>query len=227
MALAAHDELGRIGWLREALPEFRAAILAIAVPRSFDDGQVMWQAGKSDQGIIGIRRGMAGMLHALARPSAPVAHLFGPGFWVGQAPYLADMPVQATLVARGTVNAAIVPRQPLLALLADRGDYWRELGRLSVEQTLIAVTILNDLMIANSRQRLAATLLRLAGCRIKGDPAYALTITQSEIAAMANLSRHSASPILAEFVATGMIGAGYRSLMVRDAARLRALADED
>jgi CRP/FNR family cyclic AMP-dependent transcriptional regulator len=227
MALAANDELGRIGWLRDALPEFRAAMLALAVPRGFEDGQVMWQAGESGVGIIGIRKGAAGMLHALARASAPVAHLCGPGFWIGQGPFLANLPLQTTLVARGAVSAVIVSRQPLLTLLADRGDYWRELGRLTLDHSLAAVTIANDLMIPNSRQRLAATLLRLAGCRFAGAPAGTLTITQSEIAAMANLSRHSASPILAEFAAAGFIAAGYRTLTVRDAARLRALVDAD
>jgi CRP/FNR family cyclic AMP-dependent transcriptional regulator len=227
MALAANDELGRIGWLRDADPSFRVAILAIAVPRSFDDGQVMWQAGEPGNGMIGIRRGMAGMLHALARPSAPVAHLCGPGFWIGQGPFLADLPLQTTLVARGAAVAVIVSRHSLLKLLADRGDYWRELGRLTLDHTMVAVTIANDLMIPNSRQRLAATLLRLAGCRFAGVPVGALTITQSEIAAMANLSRHSASPILAEFTSAGLIGAGYRTLVVRDAPRLRALVEDD
>lgn len=227
MALAADDELGRIGWLRAATPEFRAAMLALAVPRCFNDGQVMWQAGERDCGMIGIRKGTAGMLHALARPSAPMVHLCGPGFWLGTGQLLDDVDLQATLVARGAVSAVIVPRQPLLNLLADRGCYWREIGRLTFDQSLIAATIGNDLMIANSRQRLAATLLRLANCRFHGEPSGPLVITQSEIAAMANLSRHSASPILAEFADAGMIGAGYRSLVIRDAARLRALVEAD
>lgn len=227
MALAANDELGTIGWLRDAVPEFRAAMLALAMPRCFNDGQVIWQAGERGRGMIGIRKGSAGMLHALARPSAPMVHLCGPGFWLGTGPLLNNVELQATLVARGAVSAVLVPHQPLLNLLADRGCYWREIGRLTFDQSLIAATIGNDLMIANSRQRLAATLLRLADCRFKGEPSGSLVITQSEIAAMANLSRHSASPILAEFADAGIIAAGYRSVVIRDVARLRALTEDD
>jgi CRP-like cAMP-binding protein len=227
MTLFADDALGRIGWLAEAVPHFREAMLARAQPHHFEHGQVMWQAALPGNGLIGIQSGAAGLLHALAPPESPILDIVGPGFWAGQAPFLTRAAVQMTLIARGPVEAVIVPRSVMLALLGERGDYWRELGRLSLEQAFLATVAMGDLLIPNSRRRLAGTLLRLAQCRRAGEPQCVIMISQTELAAMTNLSRHSAGPLLAGFARAGLIDLGYRSIGIADVTGLRAVADTD
>ncbi|OYU16233.1 MAG: hypothetical protein CFE37_02500 [Alphaproteobacteria bacterium PA4] len=227
MALLADDALGNSGWLAGAVPAFRDAMLANAQLHHFEHGQVMWQAGQPGDGMIGIRTGAAGLMHAMAPPESPILDIVGPGFWAGQAPFLTRAAVQMTLIARGPVEAAIVPRSAMLVVLGDRGDYWRELGRLSLEQAFLATVAMGDLLIPNSRRRLAGTLLRLAQCRRAGAPQREIMISQTELASMANLSRHSAGPLLAGFARAGVIALGYRSVRLTDAVGLRAIADTD
>lgn len=224
------DPLENIGWLKEAPVDFRIAILDAASDRQFGINATIWQAGDTDLGLIGIRNGTAGVLHAMAAPGTHFLHIVGSGDWTGEGPLLSGKPKTLTLVARTPIDVAMVPQHKIRALLESRPDYWQQIGRLALSNALLASAIASDLMIPNSRRRCAATLLRLAGCRFEGPrPARApvMAIAQEELGAMANLTRHTAGPILHGFVEAGLISLGYRTITVQDADALRAIADGD
>lgn len=224
------DPLGNIGWLQEAPADFRIAILDAATNKQFGINATIWQAGDTELGLIGIRSGSAGVLHAMAAPGTHFLHIVGPGNWTGEGPLLSGKPKTLTLVARTPVEAAIVSQHKIRALLGSRPDYWQQIGRLALYNSLLVSVIASDLMIPNSRQRCAATLLRLADCRFKGPrsaTAPVIAIAQEELGAMVNLTRHTAGPILHGFAAAGLISLGYRTITIHDADALRALADGD
>lgn len=222
--------IGRIGWLRDAPPDWRDGIMAAGITRRFEAGAVCWQAGEDGAGLIGICAGTAAALHAMAVPATPMIHIFGPGNWAGQGPLLADMQIQLTLVARTRIETLLVPRARVLALLDANPLHWRELGRLALHHSYLATSIAADLMIPASRARCAATLLRLCECRLAAPPAGVIPeigITQDELGAMANLSRATIGPILHEFVSVGLISVGYRNIVLHQPARLLAIAESD
>jgi CRP/FNR family transcriptional regulator, cyclic AMP receptor protein len=222
------DPLTEIGWLKEAPAVFQQALLGAASTRHFDAGTTIWQAGDTDFGLLGIRSGNAGVLHAMSAPGSPFGHIVGPGYWSGEGPFLSGKPKTVTLVARTHVEAAMVPQRRILALLTSHPDYWQQIGRLALINGQLASVIASDLMIPSSRRRCAATLLRLAGCRFNS-PALATTpviaVAQEELGAMANLTRHTAGPILHGFAKAGLIRLGYRTITIDDGAALRAIAD--
>ncbi len=68
-------------------------------------------------------------------------------------------------------------------------------------------------------------MLRLSGRRFadpEGSEGADVLITQDELAAAANLSRTSARSMLQWLAARGLIGQGYRGIVVRAPAALRA-----
>jgi CRP-like cAMP-binding protein len=85
------------------------------------------------------------------------------------------------------------------------------------------------MMIRDSNRRCAAALLNVANCR-RGEPSSTpvlnAPLSQEELAAIANLSRTSISSILRDLEADGLIELGYRTVTLRDPARLRALVDD-
>jgi CRP/FNR family transcriptional regulator, cyclic AMP receptor protein len=222
-------DIDSTGWLRDAAPDFREALLAAAVPRHYDAGVVFWQAGNAGEGLLGIVGGEAGVLHMMARPDSPVLTIVGSGFWAGNGSLLDNVPLTMTLVARTAVEAVLVPRRKVLAILDEQPQHWREIGRMTLGHVNLSVTIAADLMIAKSRQRCAATLLRLASCRFAhlADTAKPIVATQDELAAMANMTRHTIGPILRQFADAGLIAQSYRTLSVTDAPALRTIADAD
>lgn len=166
----------------------------------------------------------------MTTPGSPIGHIASAGFWTGEGPLLSGRPQTLTLVARTPVEAPHTPLRAVQALLACRPQDWQQIGRLALIQGQLATTIGADLMIANSRQRCAATLLRLVGCRFS-DPQKSETptiaVAQEELAAMANLTRHTAGPILHSLAKDGTISLAYRMITIVKAAELRAFADGD
>jgi CRP-like cAMP-binding protein len=224
------QQIGRIGWLRNATDDWRDALLNAAVVKRFEPGSVVWQAGEDGQGLIGICTGIAAALHAMATPATPMMHICGPGFWAGQGPLLTDIQIQLTLVARTPLETVLVPRARVLALLDANPLYWREIGRLALDHSYLATNMAADLMIPDSRARCAATLLRLGECRFAAPPAGVIPeigITQDELGAMANLSRATIGPILRDFVNAGLVTVGYRNIAINLPARLLAIAETD
>lgn len=222
--------IGRIGWLREAPDDWRQAIIAAGNVRRFGPGAVVSQAGEDGSGLIGICTGTVAVLHAMVVPSTPMMHIFGPGTWAGQGPLLTDTQIQMTLVARTAIEALLVPRARVLALLEANPCHWREVGRLALIHSYQATNIAADLLIPGSRARCAATLIRLGECRLAPPPAGTtpeVGITQDELGAMANLSRATIGPILHDFVAAGLISVGYRNIVLQQPAQLLAIAEAD
>lgn len=218
--------LTQIGWLHGAPDDFRDALLGAAILRQYSPGTVFWQAGESGEGLIGIISGEASGLHAMARPDTPVIHILGPGFWAGDGPLLDGGPLAMTMVARTPVKAALVPRHAIMAILAERPHHWREIGRMAMGHAYLPIAMVADLMITDSRERCAATLLRLCGCRMgPPDGPAEVAVTQAELAAMASLSRASIGPIVKELVANGLVSIGYRKIKIINVPALRSIAD--
>lgn len=228
--MALSDPFGNIGWLKGAPADFRISILDAAANKQFDINATIWQAGDTELGLIGIRSGNAGVLHAMAAPGTHFMHIVGPGDWTGEGPLLSGKAKTITLVARTPVDVAIVSQHKIRALLGSRPDYWQQIGRLALYNSLLVSVIASDLMIPKSRSRCAATLLRLAGCRFNGPTmatAPVIAVAQDELGAMANLTRNTTGPILHGFAEAGLISLYYRTITIHDADALRTIADGD
>jgi CRP/FNR family transcriptional regulator, cyclic AMP receptor protein len=212
-------------WISRQPQAFQRAVLDIAVWRHVESGTTINHAADETGGIWGVARGQIDIASALGVPGSPVGDIYLPGQWAGIGPVF-GRPRGADGTARVASLVAMVPFNRLQLLVRDNPVWWECLGQLANNFAFRYGGAVGDLLIRDSRQRCIAVLLRLGGCR-HGDPAQQPTIilSQSDLAAAANLSRHPAGEVLRELDSLGHIDTGYGKVTILDAQALRAIVD--
>jgi CRP/FNR family transcriptional regulator, cyclic AMP receptor protein len=217
------------GWFADSHPDFRQEIFALAGPKSYATGTVIYKAGDPGREIFGIRSGVVTLQGRFTHPDAVLLHMLRPGDWFGTVPLLAGRSRRVTAVARTDVELLRVPGDELQALLRRHPAWAAALGRDVVYFLDLALQGAADLLIRRAEARCAAVLLRLAGRRWAMGPDAGMPseipAAQSEIAMLCNVSRNTFSRVMRGFTSLGLVTLGYRSLAVNDPAGLRAIAD--
>jgi CRP-like cAMP-binding protein len=226
---SAQDSFPVRGWFADVHPHFRKDLLALARPKSYAAGSVLFQAGDGGTDVFGVAGGVVSMQCRFTHSDAVLVHMLWPGDWFGTPPVLFERSRRATAVARTDVEILRVPGDELRALLRRRPAWSAELGRDVVYWLDISTQGLVDLLIRDTSARCAAVLLRLAGRRWASDPDAGLPseipASQAEIAMLCNVSRNTFSRVVKEFSSRRLVTLNYRSLTLNDPARLRVLAD--
>ena len=217
------------GWFADCPPRFRREVLALARPKSYAAGTVIYQAGDPGQDMFGVSSGVVTMQSRLTHPDAVLLHMLRPGEWFGTVPILLKRDRRITAVARTEVNLLRVPGDELRALLRRRPEWFAELGRDAIYNMDLAMQIAADLLIRDASARCAAVLLRLAGRRWASGPDAGLPsevpASQAEMAMLCNVSRNTLSRVLRSLSSRRLVTVSYRLLTVNDPARLREVAD--
>jgi CRP-like cAMP-binding protein len=217
------------GWFADSHPQFRRDLLALARPKSYAAGSVIFLAGDVGQDVFGVCSGVVTMQSRLSHADAVLLHMLRPGEWFGTASVLLERGRRVTAVARTDVNLLRVPSDELRVLLRRRPAWFAELGRDAIYYMDLAMQIATDLMIRDPSSRCAAVLLRLAGRRWASGPdadTYSeIPASQAELAMLCNVSRNTFSRVVQEFARRRLVTSGYRSLTVTEPALLRDVAD--
>jgi len=217
------------GWFAESHPDFRREMLALARPKSYTAGSVIYQAGDAGRDVFGIHSGVVTLSGRFTHPDAVLLHLLRPGEWFGTVPVLIERSRRITAIARTNVDTLRVPGDELRALLRRHPEWVVELGRDLAYFMDMGMQIASDLLIRNASARCAAVLVRLAGRRWASGPDADLPseipASQTELAMLCNVSRNTFSRVVKEFTSRRLVTLGYRSLTVNDPARLRDVAD--
>jgi CRP-like cAMP-binding protein len=217
------------GWLSTCPPDMQDAVLDVAIIRTAQPGTEFVHGDEVRGGMFAIARGTAELCFPSGHPNTRAVHLVHGGFWGGYK-CLIGQPRFLSLSARSELLWALVPIAALERLLAENPGWWRFL-------LLLADAMLTDLSAAfadatrqDSLVRACAVLLRLAGCRTADPPDGHLPeirLSQSDVAAMAVMSRNTFNGIVGDLVDRGAIDLGYRSIRIRNVAALRAIVTAD
>jgi CRP/FNR family transcriptional regulator len=198
-------------------------VAAVAVPRQFDAGEVVFREGDESDTCYIVRTGHARAVreHADGR-SITLAH-FGPGDIFGELAMFDDERRSATVEAIETTEATAILGADMRRLLRQHADIAvkliASLGR-RLRET-------NERLARQSFQtvqsRVAAVLVQLVQAA-HGEGADArdvlITSTQADLARLAGSSRESASRFLAVLERAGIITQGRGKLIVHDPAAL-------
>jgi CRP/FNR family transcriptional regulator, cyclic AMP receptor protein len=198
-------------------------VAAVAVPRQFDAGEVVFREGDASDTCYIVRTGQARAVreHADGR-SITLAH-FGPGDIFGELAMFDDERRSATVEAIETTEATAILGPDMRRLLREHADIAvkliASLGR-RLRET-------NERLARQSFQtvqsRVAAVLVQLAeAARAEGaaERDVLITSTQADLAQLAGSSRESASRFLAVLERAGIITQGRGKLIVHDPAAL-------
>jgi CRP/FNR family cyclic AMP-dependent transcriptional regulator len=227
---AGMDILSRGAWLRETPNEFRTAILSRCRWQCLEAGALVQAGGEDGDEMSGLAHGIIKLRTVLGPADTPIMHFARPVFWLGYSRIVVHhRPHRVEATAKTTIWLARVSLTAVRTLLSEQPEWWQFFLQPSFFYGDIALNVAADLLISNSERRCAAVLLRLSGRRFidseDPDPADIL-VTQDELASAANLSRSSVRTMLQKLAARQLIEQGYRGIVVRNPAALRAFVDQ-
>jgi CRP-like cAMP-binding protein len=215
--------LAQVPAFEELGPAELGAIAAVAAPRSFAAGEVVFHEGDASDTCYIVRSGRARAIREHADGRQITLATFGPGDIFGELAMFDD-----------ELRSATVEPTEELATLAILGGDMRRLMREHPEIAVkLAVALVRRLRAANERlarqsfqtvqSRVAAALAQLveqARADGQGDRGVVITATQADVAKLAGSSRESASRFLAVLERAGVIAQGRGRLTVHDPAAL-------
>lgn len=213
------------GWLCRCPPDFAEAVLARAQWRSFGPGKTLSHGGDTEGGIFGIAQGAVSFIPVIGAPDMPAIHIAAAPFWYGSNPLIGSTPRLSSVVARAPSLVASIPHHALALLLTEHPHWWEWIALHVTEILGLSSQIATDLLLRDSRRRLVAVLLRLGDRRRAGGAPAVADVGQDELAAMANMSRQTAGPLLHALAGDGLITPGYRTIAIHDPVALRAIVD--
>jgi CRP-like cAMP-binding protein len=206
------------GWLGREPPQFQAEFRRLLVLRPVAAGKLVFASDDEADALYGIAEGRFAIRTPLVSGEEVVAHVSAPGFWVGVT-MIASLERRRHIaaVARTDGVVASVPLSGLRAALQENPQWWYSIARLMECHWTLTACIARDLMLRRHRDRIVATLLRLAGLRprpaIQAE-ALRIPVTHDEIATIANCSRSLVHAELRRIEDQGWIGLAYGSIRI-------------
>jgi CRP-like cAMP-binding protein len=215
--------LGRVPVFSTLEQDDLGRIAQLAVPRSFEPGQIVFREGDASDTCYVVRSGRARAIREHADGRTITLATFGPGDIFGELAMFEDELRSATVEA--------VQHTSVVAVLGP------DMRRLMVEHPEISIRLVaalgrrlretNDRLAKQSFQtvqsRVAVVLRELVAQEVAaGAPAQEvlLTATQADLAKLAGSSRESASRFLAVLERAGVISQGRGRLVVHDPSAL-------
>jgi CRP/FNR family transcriptional regulator len=193
------------------------------VPSALGPGEVLFEEGRPCHGLFIVAEGSVEVRQTSLRGREQVFHTEGPGATLGEAP----------LFDRGGYIATAVATEPARVLFLCRADLLDLCRRhptvaLSMLETLARrvrrfAEIVSDLAFRPVPERLARHINVLAGSAAPG-AGLDLELTQAQLAARLGTVRELVARAFAQLEESGIIARKRARIVVRDPARLAALA---
>jgi CRP/FNR family transcriptional regulator, cyclic AMP receptor protein len=216
----------------------------LAVPRSFEPGQVVFREGDRSDTCYVLHAGRARAVHQHGDGRTITLATFGPGDIFGELALFEDERRSATVEALGPMSAVallgpdmrrLIEEHPQIAmrLLIGLGRRLREtnerLARRSFQTVQSRVASALSELIAQARAQSDAAPVERGGVQISAPQAVPaergdvqISATQADLAKLAGSSRESASRFLAVLERAGVITQGRGRLVVHDPEALRS-----
>jgi CRP/FNR family transcriptional regulator len=215
--------LSRVPVFETLASEDLEQVATVAVPRSFDAGEVVFREGDESDTCYVVRSGHARAVRAHPDGRTITLASFGPGDIFGELAMFDAERRSATVEATDRVQAVAVLGADMRRLMYEHPELSAKLV-ISLGRRLRAA---NERLASQSFQtvqsRVATVLAQLveqARAEGAGERDVLLTITQADIAQLAGSSRESASRFLAVLERAGAVTQGRGKLTVRDPAVL-------
>lgn len=156
-----------------------------------------------------------------------LAHLVGPGQWLGEGALLLDRGHAVSAHVRADASIGMIDPADFCKEATLRPELWRELGAIAALNQRAAAQSYLDAGIGSPEVRLASVLLRLlrsVGVRGRHRLASIVPVSQTELGQLSSLSRNSVSRILVQLERDGLVMLRYRAIEVLEIGALAALA---
>lgn len=209
-------------WLSNMTEPFRNTLLRHAHLQKFAPDQVIYRYGDPTGGMYGL---VAGSITINSAPSDAVPqliHLGMPGAWTGEGPYLTGQPRRVEMRSLGGAWMMHVPLDALMKMTASDNSVVRSVAMNTVSTVDILIRIVHDLQKRDVTRRIASIVQRAGWL---GD--VPITLSQSDLAVMANASRQQVNTAMQRFVSAGWVDYSYRSITIINPLALQSFSEGD
>lgn len=218
----------RWSFLGALSPSALAALFAVGTQREFAAGSTLIMEGDACTDVIVLIDGWGKVIGLTADGGRALLELCFGGDLVGEQAALEGLPRSASVIAVGPTVVHVVGRDDFLRFLIDSPAAGVALSRMLSAKLRWATSRRVDFSGLPVLVRLARVLSELA--QFEGAPAgsgisFGYTLTQPELAEMIGASEPSVHKALRQLRSRGVIETGYRRIVIRDPAALRAIAD--
>lgn len=219
-----HEAIRSTGWLSGKPKEFQDQLLARSDQVHFEKGVSLYEAFDDTGGLLGVAQGIVA-LHLPERGSANTfCHIGGPGFWTGDAAALSGQERRITIVAKTDCTVLRLSRAQMMRLGEQDANAWRFFSEIAARNLTMAIDVIEALKHVTPISRVAMTLLNLHQ-DVSPDIAV-LPLSQTDIAAAADLSRSSVNTAMKSLKDMGLIKRSYGGVEISDLDALRKFASQ-
>jgi CRP-like cAMP-binding protein len=220
VTLTSDHTLSSVGWFSEQSEEFRQRMLSIARWQKYRAGDDLYSVGDDANGIFGLEMGRIDVSIPISSEEMVTIHRARPGFWIGDSALLSGTQRGVSLVSHGESMVLIIPAKPLKILLDRHPQGYANFYRLAHSNTMLTLQVLAETIALPPRARFARLLLRLA------TQDGVVDATQSELGALAGMSRAAFRRAFAELIDDGVVKPEYGLVRILDEGRLTEEADK-
>jgi len=213
--------LGTIGYFRSLPRPALAALAARCRARTLARGETLFEEGGACGGLFVVATGRIEIGQTSLRGREQVLHTEGPGATLGEGPLLDGGGYIASAVALEPSRVLLLPRADLLALCRRHPEVALAIAQALARRVRRFADIITDLAFRPVPERVARYL---HGATSDRDPAVALTLTHAQLAARLGTVRELVARALAQLERAGAIARDRKRIVVRDRARLEAIA---
>jgi CRP-like cAMP-binding protein len=200
----------------------RAALLAVAAPRSYQPGRVLMQQGVREDFVVAITDGWAVVRTEAGNGRSLTLGLCGPQDLVGELAALDGQPRSATVSALTLVQGRVLPGPRFHGFLREHPQASVAILRGMALRLRATDGQSRDLATLPVLQRLARLLLGLDETDARS--AVVGRFTQQELATAIGATRESVAKSLASLRSRGALSTGDRQVRVLDRAAIAAIA---
>lgn len=214
------------GWLAICKPDFRDWIVANLRWHHYAAGEGITHAGDDSGAGYCVGDGQVDFLSSVGATNTSAGYFALPGMWWGYTPLMSMQRIGSVVAATDSLCGAL-PVSVLRTYLDEHPDGWRMVAFGVSALFVQAAGAHADLLIADSGQRVAATLLRLGGYRhhlFPSRPPENLVCTQEQLAGATALSRNTVGKRLRELERDGLLKARHGRITIVNLDRLKLQA---
>lgn len=195
--------------------------------RRFGRGEALFEEGEPCRGLLIIADGRVEVRQISLRGREQVFHTEGPGASLGEGPLFDGGGYIASAVALAPTEALFLPRADMLQLCQRRPAVALAMLKTLARRVRHFAAIVSDLAFRPVAERLARHLQTAIATPIRQGAEIELTVTQAQLAARLGTVRELVTRAFSQLEESGIISRERSRIIIRDPARLAAVARGD
>ena len=212
-------------WLSDPPEALKTEIVRRCDRIAAREARSLYGVGDPAGGIFHIMSGRLDMHLPLWGADRSLAHVAGPGWWIGDLAAVTGNPRRFDIAVQRDTQLLRLSRAEIGRICDRHPEMLQHLLMMSMANQRMAIDAAEALGIAEPVRRICACLLRID----RGGPGWngRLDLTQGELASIAKLSRRRTNAALRDLEEAGAVRLGYGEIDLRDRAALQTILASD